>query len=313
MIITGDNVDGISFLKAELAKQFEMKDLGPLQYFLGIEVANSPEGYLLSQSKYVIDTLKRARLIDNKTVDTPIEVNTKYSYSDGVHLLDPTLYRTIVRSLVYLTITCLDIAYVVHVVSQFVSSPTTVHWAIVLHILRYLRGTVFQSLLLSSTSSLELRAYSDPDYDSDPTNRKFIMDFCIFLGDYLISWKSKKQPIISLSSTETEYCAITSTTKEIVWLHWLLADIGVFLSHPIPMYCDNKSAIQIAHNSVFHERTKHIEIGCHLARHHSKHDTITLPFVSSSLQLADFFTKSHSVFYFRFLVDKLSMLIAATS
>ena len=106
---------------------------------------------------------------------------------------------------------------------------------------------------------------------------------------------------------------MTSTAKEIVWLHWFLADMEAFLSHPTPMYCDNKSAIQIACNLVFHERTKHIEIDFYLTRHHFKHDTITLSFVSFLLQLANFFTNSHSVFHFCFLVDKLSMLITATS
>ena len=110
MIIIGNDVDGISVLKAKLAKQFEMKDLGPLQYFLGIKVAYLPRGYLLSQSKYIVDILKRAKLTDNKTVDTLIKVNAKYSSSDGVPLSYPTLYRTIVGSLVYLTITRLGIA-----------------------------------------------------------------------------------------------------------------------------------------------------------------------------------------------------------
>jgi len=160
---------------------------------------------------------------------------------------------------------------------------------------------------------LELRAYSDADHGNDPTDRKYVTGFCIFLGDSLISWKSKKQSIVSQSSTEAEYCAMTSTTKEIVWLHWLLADIGVSFSHPTPMYCDNQSSIQIAHNSVFHERTNHIEIDSHLTRHHLKHGTIALPFVPSSLQIADLFIKAHSISRFRFLVGKLSMLVAAAS
>jgi len=104
-----------------------MKDLGYLRYFLSIKVASSPRGYLLSQSKYVADILEWIRLTDNKTVDTPIEVNTRYSSSNGLPLTDPTLYRTIIGSLVYLSITRPDIAYVVYVVSQFVSSHTIVH------------------------------------------------------------------------------------------------------------------------------------------------------------------------------------------
>ncbi|XP_022861027.1 uncharacterized protein LOC111381471 [Olea europaea var. sylvestris] len=284
MIITGDDIDGISVLKTELARQFEMKDLGSLRYFLGIE------------SKYVADILEWARLTDNKIIDTPIEVNAKYSSSDDLPLSDPTLYRTIVGSLVYLTITRPDIAYAVHIVSQFVSSPTSVHWVAVLRILRYLWGTVFQSLLLTSTSSLELRAYSDTDHGSDPTDRKSVT--------------GSKQSIISQSFTEAEYRAMASTTKEIVWLRWLLADMRVFLSHPTPMYCDNQSSIQIAHNSIFHERTKHIEIDCHLTRHHLKHDTIILLFVSFSLQFADFFYQV--AFYFSFSFSSWQTLDACS-
>ena len=106
---------------------------------------------------------------------------------------------------------------------------------------------------------------------------------------------------------------MTFTIKEIVWLCWLLVNIGVSFSHPTPIYYDNQNSIQIAHNSIFHEQTKHTENDCHLTRHHLKHDTINLPFVSSSLQIADFFTKSYSIFCFCFLVGKLSMLVAAAS
>ncbi|KAI3769398.1 hypothetical protein L6452_00500 [Arctium lappa] len=313
MIITGDDLQGINALKSELAAQFEMKDLGPLRYFLGIEVASSPRGYLLSQSKYTAEIIERARLTDTRVVDSPSELNVEYSPTDGSLLTDPTLYRTIVGSLVYLTITQPDIAYAVHIVSQFVAAPTSTHWTAVVRILRYLRGTMFRSLLLSSTSSLELRAYSDAAYARNPTDRRSVTCFCVFLGDSLISWKSKKQSVVSLSSTEAEYRAMASTSKEIIWLRWLLADMGVFLPHPTPMYCDNRSAIQITHNSVFHERTKHIEVDCHFTRHHLKRGTLSLSFVSSTLQLADFFTKSHPISRFRFLVSKLSMLLAPAS
>ena len=153
MIIIGDDIHGILILKSDLARQFEIKDLGYLRYFLGIEVAYLPRGYLLSQSKYVADILKWARLTDKKIVDSLIKVNIRYFSSVGLPLTNPTLYCTIVGSLVYLTITHPFIAYVV---SQFIVSPTTVHRATILRILRHLRGTVFQSLLLSSTSSLQM-------------------------------------------------------------------------------------------------------------------------------------------------------------
>ena len=135
-------------------------------------------------------------------MDTPIEINATYSSSDGVPFSDPTLYHTNVGNLVYITITRPNITYVVHVAIQFVASLTTVHLPVFLHILRNLLGIVFWNLLLSSTSSLELHAYSNADYDNDHTNHKYITSFYIFLGDYLISWKSKNQPIVSLPSIE---------------------------------------------------------------------------------------------------------------
>ncbi|XP_047315071.1 uncharacterized mitochondrial protein AtMg00810-like [Impatiens glandulifera] len=192
MIITSDDHDGIKSLKSELAHSFVIKDLGMLCYFLGIKVAYSPKGYLLSQSKYIADLFERARLTDNRIVDTPLETNAKYFMSDGTPLEDSCLYRIVVGSLIYLTITRPDIALVVHVVNQFVIAPTRVHWAVVLRILKYLRGTQFHSLMFPITSSLELRAYSNAEWAGDSINRKSTIRYCIFLGDSLISRKSKK-------------------------------------------------------------------------------------------------------------------------
>ena len=163
--------------------------------------------------------------------------------------------------------------------------------------------------MFPSSSSLELRAYSDANWDSDIYDRKSTTGYCVFLGDSLISWKSKKQDVVSRSSTESEYRAMAIATCEIVWLRWLLADMGVHISQPTPLYCDNESAIMIAKNSVFHERTKHIEIDCHFTRHHLQKGTISLPYVPSSLQIADILTKPLTAPRFHFLSDKLSMLI----
>ncbi|XP_023747753.1 uncharacterized mitochondrial protein AtMg00810-like [Lactuca sativa] len=239
MIITGDDHGGIESLKHDLAHRFAMKDLGLLRYFLGIEI-----------------------------VDTPLETNAWYCPTDGIPLSDPNLYRNVVGSLVYLAVTRPNIAHVVHVVSQFVTAPSYVHWGAILRILRYLRGTQFQTLLFRSMSSLELRAYSDADWDGDRHDHKPTIGFCVFLRESFISWKSKKHDVVSRSSTEVEYRDMAVTTCEIIWLWWLLVDMGVHISSSTPLYYDNKSAIQITKNSVFHEWTKHIEIDCHFTRHH---------------------------------------------
>jgi hypothetical protein len=218
-----------------------------------------------------------------------------------------TLYRQLVGSLIYLTVTHPDISYAVHLFSQFMSAPRSIHYVAVLHILRYVKGTLFQGLHFSSCSSLELRCYSDADWAGDPTDRRSTTGYCFFLGTSLISWRSKKQTVVARSSTEAEYRALADTTTELVWLRWLLADMGGPQTTCSPLYCDNQSAIQIAHNDVFHERTKHIEIDCHFIWHHLQQGTLHLRSVSSEDQLADIFTKSHPPGRLRDLVSKLQL------
>ncbi|KAK3018133.1 hypothetical protein RJ639_004891 [Escallonia herrerae] len=145
MIITGSDLDGISILKQDLNHYIEMKDLGTLGYFLELEVSTTPDRYNLSQAKYASDLLSHVGLIDSKTPSTPLEPNVWLTPHDGTSLRDPTLYGTLVGSLVYLTVTHPDIAYVVHLVSQFLSAPYTTHFATVLRI-RYIKGTLFHGL-----------------------------------------------------------------------------------------------------------------------------------------------------------------------
>ena len=142
----------------------------------------------------------------------------------------------------------------------------SVHYAAVLRILRYVKGTLYHGFHYSSRSSLELHAYSDADWTGDPTNRCSIIGFCFLLATSLVTWHSKKQDVVSHSSTEAEYRALANTTCELVSFHWPLVDMDAPQPTATPLYCDNRSAIYIAHNDVFHERTKHIEIGCHITR-----------------------------------------------
>ena len=176
-----------------------------------------------------------------------------------------------------------------------------------MRIVRYIKNTISKGLFLSSSSSLELTAFTDADWGGNPNDRISITGLCIFLGESLISWRCKKQQKVSLSSTEAEYRAMAMTTMEIVWLRSLLGDMGVPISTPTKLCCDNKSAIYIASNHTFHERTKHIEMDCHYVRDEYLRGTITLPYVTSEYQLADFFTKALPTPRFMFLLSKLSV------
>ncbi|KAL5827461.1 hypothetical protein ACOSQ3_019299 [Xanthoceras sorbifolium] len=307
MIITGDDSAGIRSLQRFLSQHFEMKDLGTLSYFLGLEVTLSSDGYYLSQAKYASDLLSKAGITDNKTVSTPLEYNAKLTPLDGEPISDATRYRQLVGSLIYLTVTRPDISHAVGMVSKFMDAPRSVHYAAVIRILRYVKGTLYHGLHYSSRSSLELHAYSDADWAGDPTDRCSITGFCFMLGTSLVSWRSKKQDVVSRSSTEAEYRALASTTCELIWLRWLLADMDAPQPTATPIYCDNRNAIYIAHNDVFHERTKHIEIDCHITRQHLKKGILKLFSISSADQPADTFTKSHPPGRLRDLISKLQL------
>uniref|UniRef100_A0A2N9ISU3 Reverse transcriptase Ty1/copia-type domain-containing protein n=1 Tax=Fagus sylvatica TaxID=28930 RepID=A0A2N9ISU3_FAGSY len=229
----------------------------------------------LKPSTHLILSLE-LELTDSKIVDTTIEYNNRLNTHDGEPLPDATLYRQLVGSLVYLTVTQPDISYAVHIVSQFMAAP--------------------RSLLLCSCTS-DSSAYSAADWAGDPTDCRSTTGYCFLLGDSFISWRSKKQSVVTRSSTEAEYRALADTTAELLWLRWLLQDLGIDCSTAVPIHCDNRSAIQIAHNDVFHERTKHIEIDCHFVRHHLLQGTLQLRSVFSQDQLADIFTKAVSVTY----------------
>ncbi|XP_028113189.1 uncharacterized protein LOC114311259 [Camellia sinensis] len=168
------------------------------------------------QTKYAYDIVSRANLTDDKIVNTPLELHAKFSASDGVPLEDPTMYHELVECLVYLTVTRSDISYAVHILNQFISAPRSTYWATLLCTLRYLRGTLLQCLLLSTSSDLTFCAYADADWASDISDHKSTSGLCVFLSDSLIPWKSKKQFVVARSTAKAEYHTMVYATSEII-------------------------------------------------------------------------------------------------
>ena len=187
-------------------------------------------------------------------------------------------------------------------------APRSTHYAVVLHILRYLKGTLFHCLFYFAQSPLVLCAFSDADWARDPIDCRSTTGYCFLLGSSLISWRIKKQTLVVCSSTETEYRAFADTIFELLWLWWLLKDLGVSTSSATPLYCDNQSVIHIAHNDVFHERTKYIEIDCHFICNHLVCGALKLFLVSFKDQLANIFTKSHPKGRLHALVDNFKLV-----
>ncbi|XP_031106315.1 uncharacterized protein LOC116010963 [Ipomoea triloba] len=256
----------IQELKDLLNKAFKIKDLGALGYFLDIEASSSKDGMNICQRKYALDILNDAGFLDCKPIRTPMVPGSLLSPKDGTVLSDPSSYRRLIGRLLYLTATRPDITYVVHHLSQFVSAPTDKHMIAAHRVLRYIKGSPGQGLFYLAEASLNLKAFSDSDWASCAETRKSVTGYCIFIGASLVSWRSKKQATVSKSSSEAEYRALATTACELQWITSLLRDMHVSSANPAVVYCDNKSAIAIAENHVFHERTKHIDIDCHIIR-----------------------------------------------
>ncbi|XP_022860639.1 uncharacterized protein LOC111381130 [Olea europaea var. sylvestris] len=307
MVIAGDNASEIQQLKDYLAQNFKLKDIGPLKYFLGIEVARSSQGISICQRKYALEILQDCGLLAAKPVGFPMEQNLKLTAEDGIDLADPTKYRRLIGRLLYLTITRPDISYSVQVLSQFLSKPKDTHWKAALRTARYLKGSPSQGLFYPTSSSFQLSAFCDADWGACSITRRPITGFCVFLRNALISWKSKKQRTVSRSSAEAKYRSMASTTCELVWFRSLLCDLGVDLVKPVQLFCDNQAAIYIASNPVYHERTKHIEIDCHIVREKLQEGLLRPSHIPSKMQVADILTKAIGSQQFHFLLSKMGI------
>ncbi|XP_057958431.1 uncharacterized mitochondrial protein AtMg00810-like [Malania oleifera] len=221
IVFASSSLTSISPLRNFLNTHFRIKDLGPLRYFLGIEVAQSPKGIFLCQCKYTLDILVDTGHLASKPLKLPMDQNHKLSKSSSTLLSDPTPYHQLIGRLLYLTLTTPDISYPIQVLSQYMDRPSTTHLAITHKELRYLKHALGQGILLSATSYIQLIGYSDFDWASCSDSRRSITGFCVFLGQSLISWRSKKQTVVSQSSTKVEYRAMASVSTKLTWLTFI--------------------------------------------------------------------------------------------
>ncbi|XP_028801836.1 uncharacterized protein LOC114757013 [Neltuma alba] len=208
---------------------FALKDLGPLYYFLGLEIYRDASGLYLNQGKYVLDLLKKFNMLDCAPVPTPMVTGRSFSISDGELMTNPSLYQKAIGSLQYLTSMRPDIAYSVNKLSQFLSRPTTVHFQGVKRILRYLKGTYHFGLHVKPLNSFWLMAFTDADWATDVDDKKSMARLCVYLGGTLVLWSSHKQRVISRSSTKSEYRALADGVVEVKWLNSLLFELGLML------------------------------------------------------------------------------------
>ncbi|RVW37844.1 Retrovirus-related Pol polyprotein from transposon RE2 [Vitis vinifera] len=281
------------------------KDLGKLKYFLGIDIAQSSSGVVLSQRKYALDILEEIGMLDCKPIDTPMDQNVKLVPEQGEPLGDPGRYRRLVGKLNYLTITRPNISFPVSVVSQFLQSPCDSHWDAVIRILRYIKSTPGQGVLYENRGHTQVVGYTDADWAGSPTDRRSTSGYCVFIGGNLISWKSKKQDVVVRSSAEAEYRAMALATCELIWLKHLLRELRFGNDEQMKLICDKQATLHIASNPVFNERTKHIEVDCHFIREKIASGCVATSFVNSNDQLANIFTKSLRGPRIKYICNKL--------
>ena len=265
LIIAGKEIKDIDKLKRQLKKEFEMKDLGELKYFLGMQVHRNREERQI-QSGYINSILEKFGLLDCNSVSTPIATGTRLlkSTEDDKLMDDPKEYQSIVDSQMYAMLcTRPDLTYAISQISQFNSTSNETHHAVAKRVLRYLKGTVQVSITFSGRLRLEL--YCDADW-ADGEDRKSIGAYIVMLAGGAVSWRAKKQSTVASSSTEAEYMALLQATKESIWIQRLLSELGRTAKNADVIYEDNQGAIALAKNPAHHAQTKHIDIQYHFVR-----------------------------------------------
>lgn len=302
LLLVSPKLDLIGKVKHTLASKYQMKDLGEVSMYLGVQIQRSrEEGWLeIGQEKYIRGLKVRfsEELKGTTKVSTPISVGElgkirKGTYSgEDAKPADAKVYQSIIGSLMFAAVTTRpDLSFAVNTLAQWSIEPKQIHMLAAKRALRYLTDTAARVIRYSRQSGESLLGYTDSDYASE-RDAKSRAAYVFKLGGGAVSWYSKKLDGVSDSTTEAEYKALSQGAKEAIWLKRLLAEMHVGNGGAIPLYCDNESAISLAHNPVLHQRTKHINVAWHFVRYAVRQQEVVVEPVRSHLQDADMLTKA---------------------
>ena len=310
-VICCNDVAVLTREKQKLSQRYEMQDQGEIHYFLGMSVKRNRaiRSLTIDQSLYIEKVLKRFGMMDCNPISTPLENGRKFEkVSEGESPVNLTEYQAAIGSLIYAAIsTRPDISVSVGLLSQFMTNPSREHWNGVKRIFRYLKGTLNFGLSFKHSENFELVGFSDADWAGDETTRKSMSGEIFQLGGSPISWASKKQTVVALSTTEAEYIALSLATQEAIWLRNLLSDIHLKPT-TTTMYEDNQGTIALSKNPTNHSRTKHIDIKYHFIRDMILKKQIDVIYCPTNDMVADIFTKGLPKVTFEHLRTKMGVL-----
>lgn len=306
ILVTGNSVQMIDRFKREMNQKFDMTDMGKLKYYLGMEVEQEKGCIKLKQTGYAKKLIEKAGMKGCNPTKYPMDPKELIDKDEGGKAVNVTEYKSMIGGLRYLVHTRPDIAYSVGIASRYMECPTVKHRNMVKRILRYVQGTLQFGLVYTKDSGNNvLTGFSDSDMAGSLDDRRSTGGMCFYLNESLITWVSQKQRCVALSSCETEFMAATAAACQAIWIRNVLNQITAEFIGPVVLYIDNKSAIDLAKNPLFHGRSKHIHVRYHFIRECVERGEIVLKHVSSDGQTTDILTKALTTIKFERMINLL--------
>jgi hypothetical protein len=309
LIIIGGSNNEISSFKRQMQAEFRMSDLGPLSFYLGIEVHQRRGMITISQGAYAARIVEKAGLKGCNPCATPMGPRLKLSKECSAPLVYGTEYRSLVRSLRYLVNTRPDLAFLVGYISRFMERPTEEHLAAVKRVIRYVAGTIHFGCKYTREEQWSLIGFCDSDFAGDIDSSKSTTGVAYFLGRNMVTWQSQKQSVVALFRCEAEYMAAAAAACQGMWLARLLGDLRCTTVEGVELRVDKQSAIALMKNPVFHGRSKHIRARYHFIRQSVEDGEIHPGYVCSKEQFTDILTKALPKARFEELRAKIGMCL----